>query len=148
MVAGMQNRIKAITERTDNLSEAQRPRVLYVLWHEPLMTVGSDTRIHELIEKAGGTNIARDLAGFPTISLEKVIEANPQVIIANLGHGEGGDASYQFAINEPRLAVVAARINQRVYGIDADLTNRPTPRMIDGLEKLAELVHPELFASD
>ena len=146
LVTEMSNRIKAVTDETDNLTPAQRPKVLYVLWHEPLMSVGSGSRIHDLIEKAGGINIAQELAGgYPTISLEAVLDANPQVIIANLGHGAGGDTPLQFINDEPRLAVVEARINQRVYGIDADLTGRPGPRIVEALERLAKMIHPEIF---
>ena len=142
----MKNRIKAVTDKTSALPETQRLRVFYLLWHDPLMTVSSETRIHELIEKAGGTNIAQDLeGGYPTMSLEAVIMANPQVIIAGSGHGTGENLPFQFALTESRLAEVDARQNARVYEIDADLTSRPAPRIVDGLEKLAEFIHPELF---
>jgi len=145
LTAEMEGRIKAVTDKTA-LPEEQRPRVLYVLWHDPLMTVGSEARIHELIERAGGINIAQDLTDeYPKISLEAVIMANPQVIIAGSGHGSGQDIPVQFALAEPRLSEVEARLNNRVYEIDSDLTSRPGPRIVDGLEKLAEFIHPELF---
>jgi len=142
----MESRIKAITEKTSALSEEQKPRVLYILWHDPLMTVGPETRIHELIQKAGGINIAQKLADvYPKISLEAVILANPQVIIAGGGHGSGQDIPVQFALTEPRLAEVEARLNNRIYEIDSDLTSRPGPRIVDGLERLAKFLHPGLF---
>jgi iron complex transport system substrate-binding protein len=110
------------------------------------MTVGSDTLIHELIVKAGGINIAQDLTGdYPTIGLEAVVAANPQVIAASYGHGTAADMPLQFAQNEPRLADVDARVNNQVYGIDANLISRPGPRIADGLELLAKMIHPEIF---
>lgn len=146
LTTGMENRIKAVTDKTSKLPEAQRPKVFYVLWHDPLMTAGPETRIHELIEKAGGINIAQDLAEeYPMISLEAVIMANPQVIIAGSGHGSGQDLPFQFALTEPRLSEVEARLEGRIYEIDSDLTSRPGPRIVDGLKKLAEFIHPELF---
>ncbi len=146
LVAEMQNKIKAVTDKTDALPAMQRPRVFYIIWHDPLMTVSSTTRIHELIVKAGGINIAQDLiGGYPTMSLEAVIMANPQIIIAGSGHGTGEDLPLQFAITEPRLKGVDARINNRVYQINTDLIGRPGPRIVDGLEKFAEFIHPELF---
>ncbi len=148
LVAKMQKRIKAVTDKTDNLPEAQRPRVFYITWHDPLMTPGSETRHNELIVKAGGTNIARDLTGYATISLEAVIEANPQVIIAGIGMGTGEDLPFQYVKTEPRLRNVDARINNRVYSIDVDLAGRPGPRITDALEKFAEFIHPELFKED
>ncbi|MFC1907874.1 cobalamin-binding protein [Chloroflexota bacterium] len=146
LVVGMRSRIKTITDQTDNLSEAQRPRVFYIVWHDPLMTAGLDTRIHELIIKAGGTNIAQDLTGgYPTIGLETVIQVAPQVIVTSSGHGEGAALPFQFASTEPRLEDTEARINNRVYQINTDLIGRPGPRIVDGLEKFAGFIHPELF---
>ena len=149
LVAEMKQRIKSITDKTASLTKAQMPRVFYVLWHDPLRTVDAETRIHELIVKAGGINIAENLEGdYPTISLEAVIMANPQVIIAGSGHGAGANLPYEFAITESRLREVAARQNNRVYKIDTDLTSRPGPRIVDGLEELAKMIHPEIFGSD
>ena len=146
LVTEMENRIKAVTDKTLALPDAQRPAVFYILWHDPLRTVNAEARIHELIVKSGGMNIAEDLEGdYPTMSLEAVLMANPQVIIAGSGHGTGENLPFQFALTEPRLAEVEARRNGRVYEIDADLTSRPAPRIVDGLEKLAEFIHPELF---
>jgi iron complex transport system substrate-binding protein len=148
LVAGMRNRIKAVTDKTDNLSETERPRVFYAVWHDPLMTAGSDTRHHELIRMAGGINIARDLTGYAAITLEAVIEANPQVVIAGVGMGTGEDLPFQYVKTEPRLRNVDARINNRVYSIDVDLVGRPGPRIVDALEKFTEFIHPELFKED
>ncbi len=148
LVAEMSNRIKAVTDKTDNLPEAQRPRAFYVVWHEPLMTVGSDTRIHELIRLAGGINIAQEIGeGYPTMSLEAVIQANPQVIVAGSGMGKGADLPFQFVATESRLKDVAARINNRVYEINTDLIGRPGPRIVEALEQLAKMIHPEIFGS-
>lgn len=142
----MKNRIKAVTDKTATLSEAQRPRVFYILWHDPLMTVGRETRIHELIIKAGGINIARDLGGgYPDMSLEAVISMNPQVIIADVGHGSGEELNYQYVLTEKRFKDIDARRSNRIYKIDSDLVSRPGPRIVDGLEKLAQFIHPELF---
>ncbi len=148
LVAGMQQRIKAVTDKTDSLPQEQRPKVFYITWHDPLMTPGSGTRHDELIRMAGGTNIARELTGYADINLEAVIQANPEVIIAGVGMGSGEDLPFQYVETEPRLRNVDARINQRVYKIDVDLCGRPGPRIVDALEKFAEFIHPELFKQD
>jgi iron complex transport system substrate-binding protein len=146
LTADMERRIKAVTDKTLTIPQAQRPRVLYILWHDPLMTVGPQNRIHALIELAGGINVTRDLAeDYPKIGLEAVLTADPQVIIAGSGHGSGQDVPFVFAVNEARLAGVAARRSARIYEVDSDLTSRPGPRVVDGLERLAEFIHPELF---
>ncbi len=145
LVAEMENRIKAVTDKTGGLPEGQRPRVFYIVWHDPLMASGSETLQDDLIDKAGGINIARDLTGYADISFEAFIAANPQVMIAGGGHGSGEDLPLQFAKNDERLSDMDARINDQVYGVDANLASRPGPRIVDGLEKFAEFIHPELF---
>jgi len=146
MVADMESRIKAITDKTSALTDEQKPRTLYILWHNPLMSVGSDTRIHELIVKAGSINIAAELGtGYPTMSIEAVIVADPQVMIAGTGHGSGADTTYLFAKEDEFLTDVSARINDKVYGILADLVSRPSIRLVDGLELMAKIIHPEIF---
>ena len=145
LVTDMQNRIKAVTDKTSALTEAQKPRVFYVLWYDPLATVASGTRVHDLIVKAGGKNIAGDLSGYADISLEAVISMNPQVIIADVGHGSREDMNYQYVLTEKRFKDIEALRNNRVHGIDSDIVSRPGPRIIEGLESFAQLIHPELF---
>ena len=79
------------------------------------------------------------------MSLGAVIIANPQVIITDRGHGDGGNSPFEFAMAEPWLETVAARRNGRVYQIDSDLVTLPGPRIIDGLEEMARLLQPDIF---
>jgi iron complex transport system substrate-binding protein len=145
LVAEMRTKIRAVTDKTSNLPEAQKPRVFYITWHDPLMTAGAGTLQDELIQKAGGTNVAQNLAGYAGISLEAIVEANPEVMIAGVGMGTGADAPLQFAMTEPRLRNTDARLHNRVYAIDTDLTGRAGPRIVDALEQFAQYIHPELF---
>lgn len=145
LVSALEKRIKAITDKT--VAVAERPRILYLTWHDPLWTTGSGTIEDDLINKAGGENIAHDLTGHKTIDLETVIRRNPQVIVVNTGHGDAKDLPFHCIKNEPRLGVTEAVVADRVYQIDADIINRPTPRMVDGLEQLAKIIHPELFGT-
>jgi iron complex transport system substrate-binding protein len=134
----MENRIQAVTNQTDELE--QRPRVFYIVWHDPLWTAGSGTFIHELIEKGGGVNIFQNVSGYPTISIEEVIARNPEVIVTSSWSGV-----YEWTMNETALNVTDARQNERVYTCDDNLVQRPGPRLIDGLEWFAHFIHPEIF---
>ena len=145
LVAGMQQRISAVTDKTGGLSQGQRPRVLYLVWHDPLMAAGAGTLHDEFITKAGGTNIAGSLKDYADISLEMVIAADPEIIIASVGMGTGERLTYDFARNEARLQDTAARRNNRVYSIDVDVVSHPGPRSVDALEIFARFIHPELF---
>jgi iron complex transport system substrate-binding protein len=140
----LQTRMKKITEKTSGLTDEQRPRVFYLIWHDPIWTVGSQTFHDELIRMAGGINIASNLTGYADISLEAVIAANPQVIIAGVGMGTGTDLTYQFVLTDARLSSVDARRYERVYSADMDIVSRPGPRLVDALEVFFKLIHPEL----
>ena len=144
LVTQMENRIEAITDKTQKLPT--RPEVLYITWHDPLWTMGSETTTQELIEKAGGVNIFQGMiTGYQMVDLEVVIARNPQVIITSTGHGDAKDLPLEWAKSEPRLGVTEARQNNRVYQIDADLVDRTGPRIVDALEWLAYFIHPEIF---
>ncbi len=145
LVAKMQNRINAVTDRTASLPPDKRPGTFYIVWHDPLMTAGSGTLQNELIVKAGGTNIAGGLVDYADLSLESVIAASPDVIIAGSGHGSGQEHTFKYAQTEPRLRDTGARRNDRIYAINSDLASRPGPRIVDALEQFAAFIHPELF---
>lgn len=144
LVADMSKRIEAVTDKTNNLTEAQKPRVFYATRSEPLYSVGSDNLIHELIASAGGINVFQNLSGTITVNLEAVIQSNPQVIITGSQMG-GGVPAFQFMKTDDRLQGIDARINNRIYEIDVDTISRPGPRLVDALEQLAKMIHPEIF---
>jgi iron complex transport system substrate-binding protein len=148
LVNDLTQRIEAVTSKTEGLSPKERLRVLYVCWHDPIWTMGSDTFINDLIWKAGGVNIfADDFEKSRVVSLEAVVSENPQVIIVS-GMGTTGDLIYNNMKKETRLRGVEAIVNNRVYKIsDANLIERPGPRIVDGLEEVAKLIHPEIFGA-
>ena len=145
LVGEIQQRINTVTDKTAGLPLEQRPSTFYVLWHDPLKTAGSGTLQDELIQKAGGTNIARETTGYANISLEVVVNENPAVIIAGTSHGSSDDQTYQFARTESRLNSSDAHQYDRVYAIDSDLTSRAGPRLVNALEEFASYIHPEIF---
>lgn len=144
LVNDMKERINAVTSKTADLEE--KPRVLYVTWHDPLWSVGSGTLIHELITKAGGNNIFQDITGHKTVDIETVIERNPEVIIACTGHGGAKDKPLEWARTVELLEETAARQNNRIYQVNADLVSRASPRIAEGLEWMAYFIHPEIFS--
>jgi iron complex transport system substrate-binding protein len=145
LVTDMQRRIKAMTDMTNGLPSEQRPKVCYLVWHDPPMSAGSGTLQGELIEKAGGTNIAQELTDYADLSLEEVIAADPQVMIAGVGHGSDETLTLQFFRTEPRLRDTEARLKGQIYGVDGNIVSRPGPRIVDGLEAIARFIHPEIF---
>lgn len=145
LVNNLRTRIEAVVDRTQTLTPSQRPRVLYLTWHDPLKTAGIGTLANDVINKAGGQNIAYDIIGDKAIDLETVVSRDPQVIIASVGMGSGEDLPWQYVKSEPRLKTTQALLNNRIYKIDGDLIHRPGPRIVEALEQMARFIHPELF---
>ena len=144
LVESMQKRLKTVSDLVAELSPDERSAVLYVLWHDPLMTIGHDTLQNEVISLAGGKNIFDELSGYPKVDLESVIERQPQVIIAGTGHGSGGKAPLDWVKSEPRLKDTEALIQNKITEINADIASRPGPRIVDAVEDMLRLIHPDL----
>jgi len=136
--AGMRERMEAVYKKTRNL---EKPKVFYVVWHDPLMSAGSETFISDLISMAGGVNIAQDIVGYKTMSLETVVDRDPDIIIVSIGPGQ--HSTYDFLMEEKRLQDVSAAKNGRIYAVDQNIVSRAGPRIVDGLEEFAKFIHPE-----
>lgn len=146
LVDELRVRIEAVTSKIQNLSQNQLTRTFYIVWHEPLQSIGNTSFIDSLISAAGGVNIAGEInEKYPKISPETVLGKDPQVIIAQIGMGSGEDLPLQWAKTEPLLANVSARMSGQVFGVNSDIVGRPGPRIVDALEELAKMIHPELF---
>jgi len=136
-VAGLQRRITIVTAAIAPLKT--RPRVFYEL-DKTLYTVGHGSFMDSLITMAGGRNIAAGVNNpYPQLSAEALLADNPQVILL-------GDAAYGTTVAgvaaRPGWSAISAVKNHRVYPFNDDLASRPGPRIVDGLERLARLLHP------
>jgi iron complex transport system substrate-binding protein len=127
----LRNRMEEIEEKTESLEEEQRPRVFYNIGD--FFTAGKETFANETFETAGGKNIAAYKSGYFIMSLEELIDKNPQVIICDSGHG-GMSIAYDQIVNDERLKDVDAVKNDRVYKIDTNIISRPGPRVVDAVE--------------
>lgn len=120
----------------------ERPVVFYVVGHEPPMTIGSGTFIHELIELAGGRNAFSDLHGWPVVSLEEALRRRPDIVI--LPQGEGNTTPERLARAAGWREFDAVR-NGAVHTVDAEFVHRPGPRIAAIARHLAGLIHPGAF---
>jgi ABC-type Fe3+-hydroxamate transport system substrate-binding protein len=100
-----------------------------------------------MIDVAGGENIAGRMAmPYPKVSLEEVIRKNPEVIIFPIGTTEGIPEAEQNGWR--KWTGISAVTHNRLYQVQGVLVNRPGPRVLEGIEVLAHLLHPELFSKD
>jgi iron complex transport system substrate-binding protein len=146
LVNNLRNRIDAVVSKVTTVTS--RPKVYREVYYDPIWSVGSESWENELIEKAGGTNIFADqnLKYFETSS-EAIIKRDPDIIILPLGHG--AEPPFWGTIGQvkarPGWSTISAIRNDRLYTIDEDIISRPGPRIVDALEALAKIIHPELF---
>jgi len=142
-------RRNAILEKTLPLDSSQRPRV-YMEWISSGgrgSTQGKNERNHEIITIAGGNNIFADYqeAGSFTPSDEEVLSRNPQIIIVTTDTTRNEITKIRSMIRERAgWDQIDAVKHNRIYSIDAQLT-WANPRLIEGIEKCARIIHPELF---
>ena len=144
LAASIRQRIAAVKDRTQSLTH---PRVFYVLNTDPLQTVGPGSFIHQLIEAAGGTNIAADTStAYPRFALEEVLARDPELIIFPVGTAEGIPEEEQQQWR--RWSSLSAVKHNRLVHVPSVLVDRPGPRIVEGLELLAKAIHPEAFTGE
>lgn len=136
----LRRRIQAVEKA---VAPYPRPRVLYVLWPDPLIVPGRGALVSELIRLAGGDSITADEAtDYPRFSLEAAVARAPDIIILARHSGQSEPLPRE---RWDRLATLPAVKAGRVHAVDGGLLHRYGPRVVDGLEMLARLIHPEAF---
>jgi iron complex transport system substrate-binding protein len=135
----LEGRIENVLRQKEGLS---RPRVFMQVGMDAMISAGRNTFLHELITMAGGDNIAGDSAiRYPRFGIEEIIIKNPDFIIVSSMKKE---ASLKRAEEMwRRWDTISAVKNDRMYIIDSDIITRPSPRIIDALEELFTIIHPE-----
>lgn len=144
LTASLRARVAAVQLKIAPLS--YMPAVFYELdGSDPAKpwTPGPNTFVDMLMRMAGGYNIGVVLTSdWAQISQEELIKQNPAIIL--LGDSAYGVTAEQVA-QRPGWDAIQAVKDGRVLPFDDDLVSRPGPRMVDGLEVLAKLIHPEVF---
>lgn len=144
LITELESRMKTVNEKIESV--LNRPSVFYELdATDPQnpYTIGSGTFIDTIITMAGGENIGSVLDGsYAQISSEEVIAQNPDIILL-------ADAPYGITPGSVAERAgwdgIAAVINNQVYPFDPFLVSVPGPRLVEGLEAMAAILHPEVF---
>jgi iron complex transport system substrate-binding protein len=121
-------------------------RVLFVVWTDPLISVGRSTFIADALRRAGGRSVVDTAAEWPRISLEEMLRLQPEFLVFASAHA--GDMRRDIAAlhARPGWRNLDALRHENVVLL-SDAINRPAPRMMDAVEELARALHPEAFSS-
>jgi iron complex transport system substrate-binding protein len=137
----LERRVEAVTNKTLAAGVA-KPRV-YVEYY-PMWTYGPGSFGDDLIYKAGGENIAHNTSSeYPNVLNEFVLAQDPEIIVYTTGVMSSTTAESIAA--RPGWENITAVANDQIFSIDDNLLSRYGPRIVDGLEQLAAIIHPELF---
>jgi iron complex transport system substrate-binding protein len=139
LVATLKERVNAVVSATRGL---ERPRVFFQIGIDPMVTVGKNTIHNTLIALAGGVNVTGDVSiEYPRLSMEQVVFARPDIIIVS-SMKRGADFEIVRDTWKKWRDIPAVR-NDRIHIINSDLTDHSSPRIVDGLEELVRIIHPE-----
>lgn len=140
--------VNAMRARIDRVAQCirgapHRPTVFFQIGISPIVSVGTHTFLHELIIMAGGSNLAQGQIPYPRFSKEEVIVMRPEIMIIT-------SMARQIVFEQVKhdwqqWREIPAVTNDRIYLVDSDVLDRPSPRLVDGLERLAHLIHPDRF---
>ena len=135
VVDNLKQRVADIEART---ATAENARVFLQISKEPLFTIGEESFLNDLINRAGGISVTGNVpTAYPKLSKETALALNPEVII--LSDSEDNKEPNEVFKNSPALQ------NNKIFRINADLISRPGPRIVDALEQIARDLHPESF---
>jgi iron complex transport system substrate-binding protein len=124
----LQERILAVDEQVQG-----RPKIktFVQISKEPLFTIGQESFLTEIIERAGGVSVTKTVAtAYPKISKETALALNPEAII--LSESPDNTEPNEVFKNSPAIR------NKKVFKINADILSRPSPRIVDALEQIAD----------
>lgn len=139
LVAAIEGELSAVRATVEG---RPRPSVFYVVWYDPPTTASTGTYIDELITIAGGRNLFADAPGlWPQVSMEEVVRRQPDIVLLSENADNPVDVKMlRAAVGWRELRAVR---EGRVQTVDANLYNRPGPRVTEAARRLAKILHPD-----
>ena len=140
LVVDMKHRLLLVQQKVA-ISQL-RPRVFFQISDAPIVSAGKDSYIDKMITLAGGSNLAGNLTEYPRFSWENIMLLQPEIVL--ISSMVGGKSPELLKASWLRWPEIPAVRNNRLFVVNADLFNRPTLRLIAGLEILTDILHPEV----
>jgi iron complex transport system substrate-binding protein len=119
-------------------------RVLFVVWTEPLISVGKDTFIADALRRAGAVSIVESSQDWPQISLEEIAKLQPDYLVFAASHTDIGERNFEELKDRAGWRILEA-VQKRRFAVISEAVIRPAPRIVSAIEELARQLHPEVF---
>jgi iron complex transport system substrate-binding protein len=142
VAAEMEHQLANLQQR---LASSPTKRVLFVVWHQPLTSIGKHTFIADALRLAGAVSIVDSEQDWPHVSLEEVARLQPDFLVFAASHSDAVSPTVEALAALPGWSIVDAVKNRRIAVI-SEAVNRPAPRIVLAIEDLARQLHPDAFA--
>src|SRR5487761_1165970 len=145
VVANLRQRLDALKSKLAGVPSA---RVLFVVWQDPLTSLGQHTFIADALRFADAQSVVEAKQDWPQISLEEVVRLNPDYLVFASGHfGDAGARAQRLAElrSEAGWRELTA-VREGHVAVISDEINLPAPGLVDAIEQLAHQLHPSAFA--
>jgi iron complex transport system substrate-binding protein len=137
----LQRRLADLQKRLVSLSPK---RVLFVVWTQPLISIGKDTFIADALRRAGAVSIVDSDQSWPQVSLEEIAHLQPDFLVFADSRSESAAPAVEMLATLPGWSIVDAVANRR-FAVISEAVNRPAPRIVSAIEDLAHQLHPDAF---
>ncbi|MBI3669699.1 MAG: cobalamin-binding protein [Acidobacteria bacterium] len=143
LVADLRTRLTALKRR---LGSRPARRVLFVVWWEPLISIGRETFLADALRWAGAESVVDTTQDWPRLALEEVVRLQPEYLVFASSHSETVERDFETLRDRPGWRNLEA-VRQRHLAVVSDAVNRPSPRLVEAIEQLARQLHPDAFES-
>ena len=121
-------------------------RVIFIVWPDPLISVGKNTFIADALRLAGAMSIVDSSQDWPQMSLEEVVRLQPDFLVFAESHSDSGKDQFNVLAEQPGWRGLDAVRNRR-FAVISEAVNRPAPRIVSAIEDLARQLHPDAFSA-
>jgi vitamin B12 transport system substrate-binding protein len=135
---------RKLAETKDRVAPFPPRHVLFVVWTQPVISVGKETFIADALQYSGATSIVESPQSWPQISLEEIVRLQPDFLVFATSHTESTPINIDVLAESPGWRILDAVRNRR-YAITTEAIERTTPRIVTAIADLARQFHPEAF---
>ena len=135
---------RQLAETKERVAPFPPRHVLFVVWTQPVISVGKETFIADALQYSGATSIVEAPQSWPQISLEEIVRLQPDFLVFATSHTESTPINIDVLAESPGWRILDAVRNRR-YAITTEAIERTTPRIVTAIADLARQFHPEAF---